>query len=88
MLISGPAAGVSIEMDDLEAARSAVPNVPVLANTGVNHTNVQEILAKCDGVIVGTSLKVEGSTWNPVDPSRARQLVDLVGRVREKTPAR
>jgi len=88
LLISGPAAGVSIEMGDLKEARNAVPDVPLLANTGVNHANVQEILANCDGVIVGTSLKVDGSTWNPVDPSRARQLVELVGRVREKTSAR
>jgi membrane complex biogenesis BtpA family protein len=88
LLISGPAAGVSIEMKDLKEARSAVLNVPLLANTGVNHANVQEILANCDGVIVGTSLKVEGSTWNPVDPSRARQMVELVGRVRAQVPAR
>ena len=88
LLISGPAAGVSIEMKDLKEARNAVPNVPLLANTGVNHANVQEILANCDGVIVGTSLKVEGSTWNPVDPSRARQMVELVGRVRARVPAR
>jgi membrane complex biogenesis BtpA family protein len=88
LLISGPAAGVSIEMKDLKEARSAVPDVPLLANTGVNHANVQEILANCDGVIVGTSLKVEGSTWNPVDPTRARQMVELVGRVRAQVPAR
>jgi uncharacterized protein len=88
LLISGPAAGASIEMDDLIAARTAVPDIPVLANTGVNHANVQEILAKCDGVIVGTSLKVDGSTWNPVDPGRAREMVELVGQLRERVPAR
>jgi predicted TIM-barrel enzyme len=75
-------------MDDLNAARTAVPDIPLLANTGVNHANVQEILAKCDGVIVGTSLKVDGSTWNPVDAGRARQMVELVGQLRERVPAR
>jgi uncharacterized protein len=85
ILISGPAAGVSIEMADLTAARRAVPDVPLLANTGVNQANVKEILAHCDGVIVGTSLKVDGNTWNPVDPSRARQLVEIVGGQRERT---
>ena len=88
LLISGPAAGVSIEMADLKAARGAVTDVPVLANTGVNHKNVTEILAHCDGVIVGTSLKVDGNTWNPVDPKRAGQMVELVARVREHVAAR
>jgi membrane complex biogenesis BtpA family protein len=88
LLISGPAAGASIEMDELKAARKAVPDIPVLANTGVNHANIKEILPNCDGVIVGTSLKVDGNTWNPVDPARARQMVELVGRIREQVPAR
>ena len=85
ILISGPAAGASIEMADLTAARKAVPDLPLLANTGVNQENVEEILAHCDGVIVGTSLKVDGNTWNPVDPGRARQMVEMVHRQRAHT---
>jgi hypothetical protein len=27
-------------------------------------------------VIVGTSLKVDGQTWNPVDPDRAQRLME------------
>jgi uncharacterized protein len=77
LLISGVQAGVSAEFSDLEAARSAAGGVPVLANTGVNHDNVQAVLRVADGIIVGTSLKVDGSTWNPVDPERARRLVRL-----------
>jgi predicted TIM-barrel enzyme len=33
-------------------------------------------LPVADGVIVGTSLKVDGITWNPVDPDRAQRLMD------------
>ena len=77
LLISGVQAGVSAELGDLEAARAAAGGVPVLANTGVNHDNVQAVLRVADGVIVGTSLKVDGSTWNAVDPERARRLVRL-----------
>jgi uncharacterized protein len=33
-------------------------------------------------VIVGTSLKVDGITWNPVDPARARRFVDTAGEIR------
>jgi membrane complex biogenesis BtpA family protein len=78
LLISGTQAGVSAEYEDLSAAKAAVPDIPVIANTGVNHDNVIKLLGVADGAIVGTSLKMEGSTWNPVDPERARRMVELV----------
>lgn len=31
--------------------------------------------AYADGCIVGSSLKVDGYTWNPVDPERAERFV-------------
>lgn len=82
ILISGPAAGVTASMVELREAKQAVPEVPVLANTGVTHDNVVEMLRLGDGVIVGTSLKVGGITWNPVDRDRARRMVELVARSR------
>jgi predicted TIM-barrel enzyme len=59
--------------------------VPVLANTGVTHENVRQLLAVADGAIVGTSLKVDGNTWNPVDPDRARTMVTLVAETRGRS---
>ncbi len=76
ILISGPAAGTSFEMSDLRAAKEAVPDVPVIANTGVRAETVAEILSVADGAIVGTSLKRDGVTWNEVDQGRARALVE------------
>lgn len=82
LLISGPQAGVSADYSDLRAAKAAAGDVPVLANTGVNHDNVTELLGVADGAIVGTSLKIDGSTWNPIDPERARRMVELVRSLR------
>lgn len=82
ILISGPAAGVSFEMSDLKAAKDAAPDTPVLANTGVRAERIAEIFRVADGVIVGTSLKVDGVTWNPVDPERAKRLMDAADRTR------
>jgi predicted TIM-barrel enzyme len=82
ILISGPQAGVTADLDDLEEAKAAVPNVPVIANTGVTLENVEKILSMADGLIVGTSLKLGGSTWNAVDPDRAARMVELVHRIR------
>ena len=87
ILISGPEAGVPFAMSDLRAAKQAAPQTPVLANTGVTADRLAEILAVADGVIVGTSLKVDGITWNPVDPARARRFMDTARQVRS-APAR
>lgn len=78
LLISGPAAGAELDVSDLKAAKAAVGEFPVLANTGVRRENVAEMFSIADGAIVGTSMKVDGSTWNPVDPERANELVALV----------
>ncbi len=76
ILISGPAAGVPFAMSDLAAAKEAVPDTTVVANTGVRAESIADIFAVADAVIVGTSLKVDGITWNAVDPARARRLMD------------
>lgn len=78
ILISGPQAGVTADLADVEEAKDAVSGVPVIANTGVTHDNVDKVLGVADGLIVGTSLKRHGSTWNPVDPERAARMVALV----------
>jgi uncharacterized protein len=82
LLISGPQAGTPIDVADLQEAKAAAGETPVLANTGVTHENVEEILAIADGLIVGTALKVGGSTWNPVDPDRARSMFETVRETR------
>jgi membrane complex biogenesis BtpA family protein len=76
ILISGPAAGVPFAMSDLAAAKDAVLQTPVVANTGVRAESIRDILAIADAVIVGTSMKVDGITWNPVDPVRAQKLME------------
>lgn len=54
----------------------------MLANTGVTYDNADKILSLADGIIVGTGLKVDSSTWNAVDPDRASRMVDIVRRSR------
>lgn len=69
-------------VSDLRAAKQAAPQTPVLANAGVIADRLAETLTVADGVIVGTSLKVDGITWNPVDPDRAKRFVDAAREVR------
>jgi uncharacterized protein len=78
ILISGAMAGAEADLEHIREAKAAVPNTPVLANTGVKVETVRATLAVADGVIVGTGLKRDGYTWNPVDAERVRRFMDEV----------
>ncbi len=41
------------------------------------------VLSVADGVIVGSALKVDGATWNPVDPGRVRRFLAAASAVRQ-----
>ena len=79
VLVSGQITGEAAAMGDLEAVKRALPDVPVLANTGVKHATVADVLRIADGCVVGSALKVAGHTWNAVDPDRA---ADFMARAR------
>ena len=82
VLVSGQITGEAAALSDLEAVKSVLPDTPVLANTGVKHDTVADVLAVADGCIVGSSLKEGGDTWKPVDPDRARDFMDRARRAR------
>jgi membrane complex biogenesis BtpA family protein len=77
VLVSGAITGEAAALSDLESVKKALPETPVLANTGVKHATVADVLAIADGCIVGSSLKVDGNTWNAVDPDRASEFMRL-----------
>ena len=76
VLVSGQITGEAARMEDLEAVKRVLPDTPVLANTGVKHETVAEVLRVADGCVVGSALKYEGNTWNAIDPARAKDFMD------------
>jgi len=83
ILVSGARAGVTPDITILREVKQAVGDaVPVLLNTGARAENIRQYLSIADGVIVGSSLKVDGYTWNPVDEDRVRTFMEAVREVR------
>jgi membrane complex biogenesis BtpA family protein len=82
ILVSGPLTGHSVDASELRSVAEAVRDVPIFANTGVNISNVTDILSVASGVIVGTHFKVDGNTWKSVDRDRVKRFMDLVNRLR------
>jgi predicted TIM-barrel enzyme len=62
----------------VEAKEAVGGSTPVLLNTGARQDNIAKYLEFADGVIVGSALKVDGYTWNPVDPDRLQAFMKAV----------
>ena len=80
LCVSGITAGAVTPLDALREVKAAVPDTVVFANTGVRLENVAEQLSVADGAVVGSTFKIDGDTWNAVDPQR---VVAFMTKVRE-----
>ena len=76
LVISGKATGYSTDVGDVIAARNGAPDAPLLIGSGVTAASVLDFLPVADGVLVGTSLKVNGRVENPVELSRVQAVVE------------
>lgn len=80
--ISGPMTGMETSLDLIKRVKDAMhEKIPIFANTGVNIKNVKDVLEVGDGLIIGSYLKKDGVTWNPVDPERVKKFIDKVNSV-------
>ena len=88
LIVTGTMTGVPPSPEDVIRVKKVVPDVPVIIGSGLNPSNVKELLTHADGAIVGTYFKVGGITQNPVDPERVRKLMKLVKEIRERLGSR
>jgi uncharacterized protein len=74
LIVTGSGTGQPTAFEDLRIAKAAAGPAPVFAGSGVCAGNVAEVLRIAAGVIVGTALKRDGLTSNPIDPGKAREF--------------
>jgi membrane complex biogenesis BtpA family protein len=75
VIATGQRTGHAADLGYIGAIRAAT-SLPTLVGSGVTPENVMDVLTIANGVIVASSLKVEGGWWNPVDPARAKSFVE------------
>ena len=78
VIVTGTGTGRPVGDDDMAAVRAAVPESPIYAGSGARPETVSALLRHADGVIAGTTMKVDGVVTNPVDLARVRALVQAV----------
>src|SRR5262249_28858510 len=86
IIVTGSATGHEASLDDLKSAKAAAGSADVIAGSGVDATNVADVLKIADALIVGTSFKQGGITTNPVDGERVRAFIEVVRKVRMALP--
>ena len=75
LIVTGPATGEPVDIDELRRVREAVPDRRLFVGSGVTAETVQALLSVADGIIVGTSIKPDRDPSQPVDVRLARALV-------------
>lgn len=73
---SGMATGAATDPARLDALKAAVPDAPVWIGSGLTPESCADLLPRCDGAIVGSTLMVDGVGGRGVDPDRARRFVE------------
>ena len=76
LVVSGSGTGEPTGGDDVRRIKTAVPGTPVLVGSGVTTDNAEGLLESADGAIVGSAAMVEGKAGGPIDPERARAVVE------------
>ena len=75
IVVSGPATGSAPDFDRIKTVKGAAGEVPVYVGSGASVVTARSMLDVADGLIVGTAIKIDGVTTNPVDLGMARRLV-------------
>lgn len=80
LIVTGPATGEPADLRDIRSVAAAVPDRRVYVGSGATAATVANLLTVAAGVIVGTSIKIDARTENPVDPPRASAFTRAAGR--------
>jgi membrane complex biogenesis BtpA family protein len=78
VIVSGAGTGEATDAAELAEVKEAAGQTPVLVGSGVTAETIRALLAHADGAIVGTWLKVDSVTTNPIDPKRVAELMAAV----------
>jgi len=80
VIISGGATGIPPCLEDVERAKVAAADTPVLIGSGADWENAAQFMQASNGIIVSSSLKRQGRRENAIDPNRVSRFVEVARR--------
>lgn len=82
LIVCGNLTGQKTPKGKLIRVRRIASDTPIGIGSGFDADNAAELLSYADFAIVGTSLKRDGITENPVDEERVKRLMEVVNGLR------
>ncbi|CAI0857092.1 Putative sgc region protein SgcQ [Serratia ficaria] len=76
VIATGQRTGDSPTMEEIDEIRAAT-ELPLLVGSGVTPANVCQILGHTQGVIVASTMKVDGVWWNDVELARVKHFMSV-----------
>ena len=74
IIVTGDRTGVEASLDDIETVRRAT-TLPLLVGSGATPENIERVLPKVNGLIVGSYFKKDGAGHKLVDEARVERFV-------------
>ena len=74
IIVTGDRTGVETSVTDVDIVRRSTP-LPLLVGSGATPENIEQMLPKVNGLIVGSYFKKDGAGHNLVDESRVQRFV-------------
>lgn len=74
LIVTGTGTGEAADPAEIDAVKAA-SGLPVLVGSGATAQSAKGLLARADGLIVGSAFKREGKAEQPVDPDRLAAFV-------------
>lgn len=75
IILSGTETGAPPEVDDILRIKSEIKNIPLVLGSGAGKSNIQQFKKVFNAIIIGTSIKKGKVTTNPVDLSKAKEMI-------------
>ena len=73
VIVTGDRTGVETSVGDIETVRAAT-SLPLLIGSGATPDNIDRMLPKVNGLIVGSYFKKDGAGHNSVEPARVERF--------------
>lgn len=84
VIISGKHTGKETSIEEVRKVKEVLPEFPVFVGSGTNKNNAKELFRYADGAVVGTSVKIDGVSDNPVSIERVVDFMSLMKEIRNK----
>lgn len=84
VIVTGEHTGYQTPPSKVYIARKICRNTEIIVGSGATLQNIGLYIGLADAVIVGTSIKIDGITANPVDFHKAKKLVERVERIKNR----